>query len=91
MRRYLPLSAIAHHRAGAVIDLAFFAGRGQDDPDGLRGVSAAQLAHEAVDRLIAAAEAVVVDQVLPDRHGVAAAVKPQLDDFSIRLAGAGRG
>ena len=82
---------VAHHRTGAVIDLGFFAGCGQDDPDGLRRVSAAQFAHEAVDRLIAAAIAVLINQVLPDGHGVAPAVKPKLDGLAIRLAGAGGG
>ena len=80
---------IAHHRASAVIDLRFFARRGQDDPDGLGRVSAAQFTHEALDALIAAAKAVLINQVLPDGHGVAAAVKPELDGLAIRLAGAG--
>ena len=67
---------VAHHRTGAVIDLGFFAGCGQNDANGLRGVSAAQFTHEAVDRLIAAAIAVLINQILPNRHGVTAAVKP---------------
>ena len=67
---------IAHHRAGAVIDLRLFAGRGLDHRAGFRRLLAAQLADEALDALIAAGEAVDVDQVLPDRHGVAAAGEP---------------
>ena len=68
---------VAHHGTGAVIDLGFFAGCGQNDANGLRGVSAAQFTHEAVDRLIAAAIAVLINQILPNGHGVTAAVKPQ--------------
>ena len=69
---------IAHHRAGAVIDLRFFAGRGLDHHAGFRRRRSAQLADEALDALIAAGEAVVVHQVLPDGHGVAAPRQPQL-------------
>ena len=63
---------IAHHGAGAVVDLSFFAGRGFDHHAGFRRRRSAQLAHEALDALIAAGETVAVHQVLPDRHGVAA-------------------
>ena len=58
VRRYLPRLRIAHHRTGAVIDLRFFAGRGVDDRPRLPAAGSAQLANEALDALIAAAEAV---------------------------------
>ena len=81
---------VAHHRAVAVIDLRFFAGRGLDHHASFRRWRSAQLADEALDAVVAAGEAVVVHQVLPDGHGVAAARQRQLDDFAVRLAGAGR-
>ena len=81
---------VAHHRAVAVIDLRLLAGRGLDHRAGFRRLAAAQLAHEALDALIAAGEAVVVDQVLPDRHGVAAAGEPQFDGVAMHRARAGR-
>ena len=62
---------VAHHRTGAVVDLGFFARCRQNNTDGLRAVSAVQLTDEALDRLIAAAIAVLIDQVLPDGCGVA--------------------
>jgi len=65
---------VAHHGTGAVVDLNLFARRCQDDPDGLRRVSATQLTDEAFDRLIAAVIAVPINQVLPDGRGIAAAV-----------------
>ena len=68
MRRYLPVSRVAHHRALAVVDLAFFAGRGRDDDARLRRRRAAQRHDEAADARVPRGEAVVVDQVLPDRH-----------------------
>ena len=51
----------------------------------------AQLADEALDALVAAGEAVVVDQVLPDGLGVAALAERELDEVAVGLAGAGRG
>jgi hypothetical protein len=41
--------------------LGFFAGLSQNNADGLRGVGAVQLTDEALDRLIAAAIAVLID------------------------------
>ena len=79
---------IAHHRALAVVDLAFFAGRGRDDDARLGGRRAAQLRDEAADARVARGEAVVVDEVLPDRHRVAAARQRLGDQLAIRLAGA---
>ena len=50
---------IAHHRAGAVIDLRFLAGRGDDHDAGFGRLRSAQLAHEALHALVAAGEAVL--------------------------------
>ena len=48
---------IAHHGAGAVIDLGFLARRGVDDRAGFRIAAAAQLADVALDALVSAGEA----------------------------------
>ena len=64
---------VAHHRPLAVVDLAFFAGRGGDDDARLGRRRAAQLRDEAPDAGVPRGEAVVIDQVLPDRHRIAAA------------------
>ena len=80
---------IAHHGTGAVIHLRLFAGSGLDHHAGGRGLGAAQLLDEALDAGIAAGEAMEGNQVLPDRHGIAAAGQGQLDQFPVRLAGAG--
>src|SRR5215813_10764004 len=50
---------ITHHRTTAVVDLRLFSRCGQDDPCGFRRLGAAQLAYEALYRLIAAGKAVV--------------------------------
>jgi hypothetical protein len=78
-----------HHRALAVVDLAFFAGRGDDDRVRVRRALAAELAHEAAHTGVAAGELMLIDEVLPDGHGVAAAAERQLDQLAIRFAGAG--
>ena len=80
---------IASHGAGAVIHLGLFAGRGLDYGAGLFGWAAEQFAHEALDTLIAAGEAARIDQVLPDRHGVATAREPQFDGVPMHGARAG--
>src|SRR6185437_5222807 len=63
---------IADHRPGAVIDLSFFAGVRNDDRARLRRSRAAELADVAFDALVSAREGAVIDEVLPDRHGIAA-------------------
>ena len=63
---------VADHGAGAVIHLGFFAGSGDDDGVSLRDLHAAELAHKAPHALIAAGEAGLRHQVLPDGHGIAA-------------------
>ncbi len=80
---------IADHRALAVVDLAFLAGRRRDD-DARLGRRASRAACTTKRRTLAyrAREAVVVDQVLPDRHRVAPAAERLDDQLAIRLAGA---
>src|ERR1019366_2283683 len=81
---------IADHGAGAVINLGFLTDRSLDYSAGNLGWAADQLAHEALDALIAAGEAAGIDQILPDRHGIAAAGEPQFDGVPMHRAGAGR-
>ncbi len=50
---------IAHHRAGAVIDLRLLASRGDDHDAGLGRSRSAPLAHEALHALVAVGEAVL--------------------------------
>jgi hypothetical protein len=77
-----------HHRTRAVVDLPFLARRRDDDRMGLARERAPQPADEALDAVVVAGEAVVVDEVLPDGHGVAAAGDAELDDLAVGLAGA---
>jgi hypothetical protein len=78
----------SYHDAGLTI---IFAGRRFDHHTGLRRSGAKELAYEALDALIGPAEAVIVHQVLPDGLGIAALAKPEIDDLSVGLAGAGGG
>ncbi len=80
---------VPDHRAGPIIDLGFFARRGLDDPDRLGRAGSPKLADEALHRLVAVRKAVIGDQVLPDGHGIAAPAQRQLDQFPVRLTGAG--
>ena len=79
---------VAHHRAVAVIDLAFFAGRRGDHDARFGRRRAAELRDEAPDAGVPRGEAVIVDEVLPDRHRVAAAPQRLGDQLAVRLAGA---
>jgi hypothetical protein len=79
---------IAHHRAGAVVDLCLFARRGHDDCACFRATLAAQAANIPLYALIAAGKTVLVDQVLPDRHRIAALRQRQLDRLTVRLTNA---
>src|SRR6266481_5320577 len=56
------------------------------EPIELLGLVGAQLAHEALDAVVGAVEPVLVDQVLPDRHGVASPAQLLLDERPVRLA-----
>ena len=80
-----------HHRAVAVVDLAFFPGGRHDHGVRLGGPLAPQRDDEAADAGVLGGEAVIVDEIAPDRHGVAAAAQGRLDQLAIRLAGAGGG
>src|SRR2546428_13980542 len=82
---------IAHHRARTVIDLRFLTGSGDDHHTSFRRLGAAQLAREALHALVAAGETVLGDQVLPDRHGIAASAESRLDGLAIGYAGTGAG
>jgi len=81
-----PARRIADHRPFAVIDLRLFAGRRRDDARRLRGVGPAQAPDEATYARITPREAVPVDQVLKDRHGVPAAPHALDDERAVRLA-----
>ena len=67
----LPRDRVAHHGPVAVVDLPFLPGRGHDHRVRLGGALAAELPDEAADAGVPPREAVVIDQVLPDRHGIA--------------------
>ena len=60
------------HRALAVVDLAFIPGRGRDHHARLERDRAPKLADETPDAGVPRRKAVAADQVLPDRHRVAA-------------------
>ncbi len=86
VRRYLPVSA-AHHRAFAVVDLRLFTGRRNDDGTRLGRGIASKLPDESLDARIPRPEAVVVDQLLPNRHRVAALGERRFNQVDMRLAG----
>jgi len=79
---------IAHHRAAAVVDLCLLSGRRGDDSRGLGLAPTAYLANEAFDALVAATEAVLSDQILPNRLGIAVAVQSPFDNLRKRSADA---
>ena len=63
---------MADHRAFAVVDLRLFARRGGDDDARVRRRRAPECPDEAADTRIPRGEADVIDEVLPDRHRIAA-------------------
>src|SRR5512146_746807 len=67
----LPRHRVADHRALAIIDLPLFPGGRDDDRAGVGRRRAAKLDDEALDARVPRGEAVVVDEVLPDRHRIA--------------------
>jgi hypothetical protein len=77
---------MAHHRTIAVVDLSFLAGRGGDHDPCLGRNGPAEHHDKAPHAGIPGGEAVVVDEVLPDGHGVAAMPERLDDQLSIRLA-----
>jgi len=84
----LPSLRVTHHRAGAVIDLCFFARRGLDHGACFRRRRSAQLAYKPLDTLVTDSETVAVDQILPDRLGIAIAREPEFNQFPVLLADA---
>ena len=89
MRRYFRVTGCRTIGPVAVVDLPFLARRGDDHGVRLGRALAAQLDHEAPHAGVPGREAVLIDEVLPDRHGVAAAAEGELDQLAVRLAGAG--
>jgi hypothetical protein len=67
-----PALGIARQGTRSVIDLTFFAGFSLDHRAGFRRLLPNQMADETLDTLIATGEAAAINQVLPDRLGVAA-------------------
>src|SRR6266545_1443265 len=85
----LPRERVPHHGALAVVDLPFLPRRGDDHRVSLRRALSPQRDHETPNAGVARGKAMLIDQVLPDRHGVAAAAEGERDQLPIRLAGAG--
>lgn len=85
----LPGAGMPHHQAVAVINLPLFARPRDNNRVRLGGVPAAELGHEVPHAGVAAGEAVLIDEALPDRHGVATTTEGQFDQLTVRLAGAG--
>ena len=79
---------VADHRSFAVVDLSFFPRGAGDDHPGLDGGLLPDRRDEAPHARIARREAVVIDQVLPDGHGVAPPAKRGHDQLAVGLAGA---
>ena len=80
--------AVTDHRSVAVVDLCFLPRGGGDDHPGLYGGLLPEGGDEAPYTRIARREAMVIDQVLPDGHGVAPAANGLDDQLAIGLAGA---
>jgi len=80
---------VANHGTGTVIDLRLLTRRGLDDRTRFRRLRAAQFADVALDAFVGAPEAVLVHQLLPDGHGVAAMRQGHFDEIAPGLAGTG--
>jgi hypothetical protein len=80
---------IADHGPVAVIDLRFLARRRLDDGACLPRGATEKFADKALDALVMASEAVMIDQFLPDRLRVAARCNLRLDPLAPWLAGTG--
>lgn len=80
---------MADHRPVAVVDLGLIARCGRDDHACFRWLAAVQLEHEAPHAGVAGGEAVIADEILPDRDRVAAAPQRLRDHLAVRLTGAG--
>ena len=80
---------MTRQRALTVVDLRFLPSVGLETAADLV-VARSQFADEAFDRVISADIAVVLDQILVDRNGVAALRRLRFDETAIRLATAAR-
>ena len=89
VRRYFRVTGCRTIGPCAVIDLAFFARGRDDDRVRLGRALPAEREDEAADAGVLGGKAVIVDEVAPDRHGVAAAGEGELNQLAIRLARAG--
>jgi len=81
---------VAHHRAGAIIDLRFLTRRGLNDHARFWRRRSAQLPHEPFDAGVSFAEAVAVHQILPNGHGIPALCQFRFDELAERFARARR-
>ena len=77
---------VTDHRSVAVVDLCFFSRIGGDHRPSRDGGLLPECRDEAPHARIARREAVVVDQVLPDGHGVAPATERVHDQLAVGLA-----
>ena len=74
-----------------IINLALFPGGGYDHGVRLGRPLAPQRDGKTADAGVLGGEAVIVDEIAPDCHGVAATAQGRLDQLAIRLTGAGGG
>ena len=72
-----------HHRAVAVVDLALFTRGRHDHGMRLGGPLPPERDDEAADAGVLGGEAVIVDEVAPDRHGIAAPAEGPFDQLAI--------
>src|SRR3989442_8039463 len=87
----LARARVAHHRAVAVVDLALFPRRRDDDRVRLGRLRPPEAAHEATHHGVLGREAVVVARIPSDRDGDASPGNGELDQVSVRLARTGGG
>ena len=81
-------SGVTDHRTLAVVDLSFFGPVRRDDGPCLDGGLLPERRDEAPYACIASREAMVIDQVLPDGHGVASPPDGLDDQLAVGLTGA---
>ena len=79
---------VTDHRSLAVVDLCFLRRGGGDDHPSLDGGLLPNGRDEAPHARIARRESMVIDQVLPDGHGVAPPAKRFDDQLTVGFAGA---
>jgi hypothetical protein len=77
---------VAHHRAGAIIDLRFFTGRRLYDHARFRRGRSTLFPHKALHARVFFIEAVAVHQVLPNGHGVPTFCQLSFDELPKRFA-----